>query len=125
MTLCIKQQNACHSYQQFCNTMETTLPPSLHDLLQTHTQPVLIDFWAEWCGPCHALAPTLKQIAKDFSGKLTVIKVNIDEKPAIAQHFGITSIPTLLLFKNGKQQWRQSGSMPYTELRRHIEPLID
>lgn len=104
--------------------METTLPRSLHDLLRTHSQPILIDFWAEWCGPCHAIAPTLKQIAKDYSGKLTVVKVNIDEKPAIAQHFGITSIPTLLLFKYGKQEWRQSGNLPYAELTRLIEPFI-
>lgn len=104
--------------------METTLPKSFYNLIQSHDKPLLVDFWAEWCGPCHAIAPTIKQIAKDFSGRLTVIKVNIDEKPEIAQHYAISSIPTLMVFKAGQQVWRQSGALPYPQLKSQMESLL-
>ena len=64
--------------------------------------PILVDFWAEWCGPCRLVAPILEQLAKDYAGKARVGKVNVDEHSAIAARFGVQSIPTLLLFKHGK-----------------------
>ena len=64
--------------------------------------PILVDFWAEWCGPCRMVAPVLEQLAKDYAGKARVGKVNVDEHSAIAARFGVQSIPTLLLFKQGK-----------------------
>lgn len=107
------------------SSMETTtLPSSLETLLQSSDRPVLVDFWAEWCGPCRALAPVLQDIAKAFRGKLYVVKVNIDEKPQIAAHYQVHSIPTLILFKNGKILWRTAGALPYSafqaEIQRHL-----
>ena len=86
--------------------------------------PVLVDFWAEWCGPCKAIAPALEEISKELAGKLKILKVNVDESPDLAQEFGIRSIPTLLLFKGGKvdQQW--VGATSKAALKAKIEPLL-
>ena len=76
------------------------------------TVPVLVDFFATWCGPCLALAPTLEEIAKDMAGKLTVVKLDVDEAPDTASTYGVTSIPTLVLFKGGREVWRRMGAAP-------------
>ncbi len=99
----------------------TSLPSSFDQLLQTSDRPVLVDFWAEWCGPCHALAPTLKAIAGEFKGKMFVVKINVDEKPAIASQYQISSIPTLILFSKGTILWRTAGALPYNALKAELE----
>ena len=71
-----------------------------HEVLE-NPQPVLVDFWAPWCGPCHVMTPVIEQLAAEFAGRATVGKVNVDEQPTLAQQYGIRSIPALLVFKHG------------------------
>ena len=88
------------------------------EVLQSE-QPVLVDFWAEWCGPCHAIAPVLDQIAEERN-ELKVVKLNIDEEPSVAQRYGVMSIPTLILFKDGEPQAAAVGAMPKSMLEERL-----
>ena len=72
-------------------------------------KPTLVDFWAEWCGPCRAIAPTVEAVAEEFEGKANVVKMNVDENMNVPQRYGIRGIPTLILFKNGQEQERYVG----------------
>lgn len=85
------------------------------------TVPVLIDFWAAWCGPCRVIAPTIEEMAKDYSGKLAIYKVDVDAEGALAARFGIMSIPTLLLFKDGKEADRMVGAAAKPNLVQFVE----
>lgn len=100
--------------------MEKT-PKSFEELIQSSEVPVFVDFWAEWCGPCRMVAPAVKQLAEELSGRLTVIKINVDEKPAIAAQYGIQSIPTFVIFYKGEAAGRFSGAMPYPMLKQEVE----
>ena len=87
-------------------------------------QPVLVDYWAEWCGPCKMIAPILDEIAKDYSGKLKVAKVNIDDNQATPAKFGIRGIPTLMLFKNGNIEATKVGALSKSQLTAFIDSHI-
>lgn len=78
--------------------------------------PVVVDFWAEWCGPCKAIGPSLEEISDEMEGKVKITKLNIDENPDLAAQYGVRSIPTLLLFKNGETASMQVGAKPKTAL---------
>src|SRR5215475_10740581 len=83
-------------------------------------EPVVVDFWAEWCAPCKMIAPALEEIAGSLGDKVKIVKLNVDENPATAQKYGIMSIPTLMLFKNGELASRQIGAAPKAKLEQWI-----
>jgi thioredoxin 1 len=86
--------------------------------------PVLVDFWAAWCGPCKMIAPTLDEIAREHAGKLKVVKVDVDENPEVSFRYGIHSIPALLLFKGGQPVAQMVGAMPKGMLLTRITPHL-
>lgn len=86
--------------------------------------PVLIDFWAAWCSPCRMIAPIVEELAGEYDGQLRVGKLNVDENPQVAAQYGVMSIPTLLLFKNGAPVERIVGFMPKKELKRRIDAAL-
>ena len=84
------------------------------------SEPVVVDFWAEWCGPCRMIAPALEEISKTPNGKVKIVKLNVDENPGVAAKYGIMSIPTLMMFKNGELASRQVGAAPKQKLEQWI-----
>jgi thioredoxin 1 len=93
------------------------------DVLQSET-PVLVDFWAAWCGPCRMLAPTVEAVAEKYAGNARVVKLNVDENPAVSQRYGIKGIPTLILFKGGKEEERVVGATSKEAISRMIDKHV-
>ncbi|HEY0629870.1 MAG TPA: thioredoxin [Sphingomicrobium sp.] len=85
------------------------------------SEPVVVDFWADWCGPCRSIGPALDQIADELSGKVTIAKLNVDENPDAAARYGVRSIPTMILFKNGIPVSSQVGAAPKSFLKQWVE----
>ena len=88
------------------------------------TVPVLVDFWAEWCGPCRMLGPTIEELAKEYAGKIKDGKVNVDENPVVSSKFGIRSIPALLMFKNGGVAGQLVGVQPKAVIKSKLDTLL-
>jgi thioredoxin len=93
------------------------------EVLQSQS-PVLVDYWAEWCGPCKAIAPTLEEVAKEYTGKLKVAKVNVDENQETPRKYGIRGIPTLMLFKNGNIEATKVGALSKSQLTAFLDSNI-
>ena len=102
------------------NTVTVTDTSFASDVLGSD-KPVLVDFWAEWCGPCKMIAPALEELSREYSGKLTVAKVNIDENPVTPNNYAVRGIPTLILFKDGKPAATQVGALPKSQLRQWVD----
>ena len=90
---------------------------SFTELINSPGMPVVVDFYADWCGPCKTMAPILQQVAAEHAGKVKIIKIDVDRNQAVAQQYRVQSIPTLILFHQGKVLWRQSGVVPSGQLK--------
>ena len=106
------------------NVIELT-DATFDETVHNSDEPVLVDFWAPWCGPCKMVAPTLEKLAKELAGKLIVAKVNTDENPEWASRYGVQGIPTMLFIFNGKIAHRQVGALPESLLRMQVKVFIE
>ncbi len=93
------------------------------DVLQS-SKPVLVDFWAEWCGPCKQIAPSLEELSTEMGDRMTVAKINIDQNPATPSHYGVRGIPTLMIFKDGQVAGTKVGALPKSKLVEWVESVI-
>ena len=94
------------------------------ETVQGSEAPILVDFWAEWCGPCKMIAPVLEDIAGEYSDKLRIAKLNVDDNPAVAQRFNVMSIPTLIVFRDGAEAQRLVGAKGKAQLLEELAPFI-
>ena len=88
------------------------------------SKPILVDFWAEWCGPCKAIAPSLEELSEEMANKLKIVKINVDENPSISQTYSIRSIPALMIFKDGEKISEKMGALPKSALQSWVNETI-
>ena len=100
------------------------LPPSFEELINGSDLPVLVDFYADWCGPCKMVSPVIAQLAKEYKGRMVTVKINTEKKQDVALRYGIQSIPTIMLFHRGKQLMRLQGAHPYESLKSELERAL-
>ena len=97
---------------------------NFEELVINSTKPVLVDFWAEWCGPCRMISPLVEEISKEYSEKALVVKCDVDSNPGVAAKYGIRNIPTILFFKDGKIADKQVGAVPKSSIAAKLDALI-
>jgi thioredoxin 1 len=105
--------------QTIVHLTDTSFDPTL----AAHAEPVVVDFWAEWCGPCKAIAPVLEELAQEYAGRVTVAKVNVDEYPGLAARFQVRSIPMLLFFKAGQVVDQVVGAVPKAQIKKRLDAV--
>jgi thioredoxin 2 len=115
---------SCGSCHQPLPWIVTADDASFAEIAERGNLPVLVDFWAPWCGPCRMVSPVLAQLAGEMSGKIKLVKVNVDEAPRLQQRFGIQSIPTLMVIRQGQVLARQAGAAPADALRSWLEQSL-
>lgn len=93
-------------------------------VVEQSTLPVLVDLWAPWCGPCRVIAPALEQLAVDLAGSIRVVKVNVDEEPAVSARLGVQGIPTMVIFRGGGEIARQVGALPAVRIRQWVDGAL-
>mgnify|MGYP000243905862 FL=1 len=104
-----------------CIMAEKVTDSNFEEKVLKSDKPVLVDFWAEWCGPCLAIAPVIDELSKEYEGKADVVKLNVDENPQVPMNYGIMNIPTLLIFKNGEVVDKQVGAAPKPVLAKKLD----
>jgi len=97
---------------------------NFEEIVLKSDKPVLVDFWAEWCGPCRAIGPIIEELSKEYDGKVLVVKLNTDENPVTPTNYGIRSIPTLLFFKNGRVVDKLIGAVPKSNIKAKLNALL-
>lgn len=102
----------------------STLTAETFDSALSNDAPVLVDFWAPWCGPCRALSPIVDELADELEGRMVVAKCNVDDNQELAMKFGVMSIPTLVLFKDGEEIFRSVGALPKAKLKADLEARL-
>lgn len=129
----VPRERIAQGLDPICGRCKTPIPvreplavtdATFADEVEQSDLPVLVDLWAEWCGPCRFLAPVVDQIAREMAGRVRVVKLNVDENQTTAQRFRVVSIPTLLIFKDGREVDRLVGAQPKAEILQRIEPLL-
>lgn len=106
-------------------SVSQVLDSTFNEEVLSHEKPVLVDFWAPWCGPCRMVAPVVDEIAQEYSGSIKVVKINTDENPSTATEYGIRSIPTIMIFKNGGRVDTVIGAVPKSTLASTLNKYLD
>lgn len=106
------------------NNIKVVTDATFEQEVLRNDKPVLVDFWATWCGPCRMVAPVVEQIASEYSEKLQVAKLDVDQNPDVAMKYGIMSIPTLMIFRDGKIAQRMVGYMPKETMKKYVDSVV-